>query len=82
MLRRSLRIAGWVGLVAGWFLFNGPAARAYIDPGSGSFLVQILIGVAFGGALAIATFWRRISAFLSRVFGKKKQEASPTQDEA
>lgn len=38
----------------------------YIDPGSGSFIIQILIGAAAGAGLAIATFWRRIKAFFTR----------------
>ncbi|HLB62618.1 MAG TPA: hypothetical protein VJN50_07805 [Actinomycetota bacterium] len=43
-----------------------PTANAYIDPGSGSFIFQVLIGAALGAALAVKAFWRRIVGFFSR----------------
>ena len=48
---------------------------AYIDPGSGSFIIQILIGAAAGAGLAIATFWRRIRTFFAR-----RKEGGSTPD--
>jgi hypothetical protein len=43
-----------------------PSAQAYIDPGSGSFLFQVLIGGLLAGAVAVKHFWRRITSFFSR----------------
>lgn len=34
--------------------------HAYIDPGSGSMLLQLILGGAAGLFLAIKLFWRRI----------------------
>jgi hypothetical protein len=39
---------------------------AYIDPGSGSYFFQLLIGGLLGGAVAMKLWWRRIWAFLTR----------------
>ena len=39
---------------------------AYIDPGSGSFFFQILIGGLVGAAVAIKAFWGRIVGFFRR----------------
>jgi hypothetical protein len=37
-------------------------ALAYIDPGAGSLLLQLLIGGVGGTVLAVRLFWRRIAA--------------------
>lgn len=39
---------------------------AYLDPGSGSFLIQLLIGGLAGIAIVVKTYWKRIKAFFSR----------------
>lgn len=38
----------------------------YLDPGSGSFLLQLLIGALMGGLLAVKIYWRKIKAFFKR----------------
>jgi hypothetical protein len=43
------------------------SAQAYVDPGSGSMLVQLLLGGFAGIAVAIRVYWRRIvSRFRSK----------------
>ncbi len=68
MLQGVRRVALYVASLVLVSAIAAPSADAYIDPGSGSYIVQILIGAAAGAGLAIATFWRRIRAFFSRVF--------------
>lgn len=43
-----------------------PSAHAYIDPGSGSFIFQVVIGGLLAGGLAVKAFWRRIVSFFTR----------------
>lgn len=43
-------------------------AHAYLDPGTGSYAVQLLIGTLLGGLFAIGLFWRRVVASLKRLF--------------
>lgn len=38
------------------------SAHAYIDPGSGSFIIQGIIAAALGAGVAVKLFWRRIVA--------------------
>jgi hypothetical protein len=52
----------------------------YIDPGSSSFIIQILIGAAAGVGLAIATFWRKIRLFFSRGKGSAANATDVTPD--
>jgi len=47
----------------------------YIDPGSGSMLIQMLIGIA----VAIGVFFRRIKLFLSQLF-KRKDKSSAIEE--
>ena len=43
-----------------------PAADAYVDPGSGSFIVQLLVGGVMAAGLSVKVFWRRIRSVFSR----------------
>ena len=43
-----------------------PVANAYVDPGTGSMLFQVLIGAFAAAGIAIATFWRKIVGIFSR----------------
>jgi hypothetical protein len=43
-----------------------PVANAYVDPGTGSFVFQAVIGGILAVGLAIKVFWRRIVAFVTR----------------
>jgi hypothetical protein len=45
---------------------------AYIDPGSGSMIIQVIIATILGGLMAIKIFWQRISCFFKNLFSKKK----------
>lgn len=41
-------------------------ADAYIDPGSGSFVFQALIGALLAATVGLKVFWRRIARFVTR----------------
>lgn len=51
-------------------------AEAYIDPGSGSYLVQVLIGCFLGTLITIKSFWRQLWAWLR--FKSTKRSAETT----
>ena len=36
------------------------SAFAYVDPGTGSMIVQVLIAALVGGAAVIGAFWRKL----------------------
>ena len=40
-------------------LFEHPA-QAYIDPGSASYLFQLVAGVLLGGVFLLRTYWSRV----------------------
>jgi len=43
-------------------------AHAYIDPGTGTILIQWLFGLAIAGLGAITLYWQRAKQYLSRRF--------------
>jgi len=69
---RTMRGAG-VPAIFGLLLLLAFArpAYGYIDPGTGSFVIQVLVGSALGCLLAIKIFWRRIVGFVGRLFGRR-----------
>ena len=51
-----------------------PNAFAYIDPGTGSIIVQMIIGELVGVGIAIKVFWYRIKTALSPGFKKNNSD--------
>jgi hypothetical protein len=49
---------------------------AYLDPGSGSMLLQLLLAGLVGAGVAIRVFWRRIIG----IFGIKPKESLEEED--
>jgi hypothetical protein len=70
----------WIAyLTVCWWLLVLPAAGAYIDPGSGSLIIQVVIGFAMASALAAKTFWRRLTGLVHR--GRGEDEGTePSSD--
>jgi hypothetical protein len=49
-------------------------AVAYLDPGTGSYLLQILIAVVVGFFFVIKMYWKRIVTFIKRLFSRNKSK--------
>ena len=48
--------------------YHGLTVPAYIDPGTGSLMIQVLIGVLAGSAVAVKIYWTRVKGFFRNVF--------------
>lgn len=44
---------------------------AYLDPGSGSYLLQLLVAGFFGALFVIRMSWDRIKGFFRKLFNKQ-----------
>ena len=51
-------------------------ALAYLDPGTGSILLQGLFAAVVGGLVTIKLYWAKVKS----LFGSKPDENSPAQD--
>lgn len=52
----------------------------YLDPGSGSFILQLLIAALLGAGLAIKIYWRKLVAFFKKEQPESSQPAEVTDE--
>jgi hypothetical protein len=56
-----------------WFYLIFPQkVHAYLDPGTGSYIIQIGIATLLGGLYLTKLFWNKIKAFIQKVFFSRK----------
>ena len=48
-------------------------AWAYLDPGTGSMLLQMVVAGFLGAVAMIATFWRSFKSKVNRILGRESQ---------
>ena len=70
-MRRPKHSSGWVLLLVGFLLvFPIPRAHAYLDPGTGSFMLQLGLGALFGVLFTLKGLWGRITGVVGRHRGE------------
>jgi len=80
MIRKTMRCVLPVVALAVISLFapHRPA-YAYIDPGTGGMLLQLLLGGVVGALVVIKLYWFRLRQTVKRLFGgKTKPEKAET----
>ena len=65
-MRTGSRIYVLCLLCLAFSLVTIPVANAYVDPGTGSFVFQAIVGGILAVGLAVKMFWRRILTFVTR----------------
>ena len=53
-------------------------AHAYLDPGTGSYVLQLALAAIVGTLFALRLFWTRIKAFFKNLLSRQK---GPEQNE-
>ena len=56
------------------FVLCSPA-YAYLDPGTGSYFIQIIIATLLGAMYAIKQFWYKIKLFCTNLLSKFKKRS-------
>jgi len=46
-------------------------AHAYLDPGTGSLVLQVLVAGLLGAVMAIRIYFQRLKSFFKRIFGRE-----------
>jgi hypothetical protein len=71
-MRRARALASWC-LLAALLLFSvAGEAEAYLDPGTGSYILQILIASLLAAGFTLKIFWRQVKFFVVNLFSRKK----------
>jgi hypothetical protein len=61
--------------------FYAMLSLLYIDPGSGSFLVQAIIAAVLGGAFIVKGYWYRLKSFFTgKDYTEKKDKTDNESD--
>lgn len=55
------------------------SGHAYLDPGSGSIILQLVIAGLLGAGVLVGTFWRKIKALFVK---KPSDDESPSDHES
>lgn len=56
-------------------------AQAYLDPGTGSYLIQVLLAALLAVGVTVKVYWRSISGFFRRRFAGNREPADGAADE-
>lgn len=68
------------GAIAAILLFT-QSAYAYLDPGTGSLILQAMVGGIAAAGVAFATMRHQITDFLDRILGKKPKDDEQNLDD-
>jgi hypothetical protein len=88
---RCIRVAAWsgVGLVAAAFTPVAALAAgqpleiqiAYLDPGTGSLILQALVATLAGAIVAVTAYWQKIKSLFRRSSrGSEPSDTPPSDD--
>ena len=71
MQRKKWLMVFFVALIGSALIFPGKS-YAYLDPGSGSYILQLIIAGLVASSFAVKTFWKTVKDFFTGMFFKKK----------
>jgi hypothetical protein len=61
-------------LAVSFLVFTQGEAHAYLDPGTGSMLFQVLVGSILASLFAVKMFWHRIKVFVTATIQRRKPD--------
>lgn len=53
--------------------------HAYLDPGTGSYVLQLVLAGVLGGMFAVKLFWKNIKGFFSNIFSSRREKEKPDE---
>lgn len=48
--------------------------KAYLDPGSGSFILQLILAAILGGLFVLRSYWTKIRDGVHNLFSRQQEE--------
>ena len=78
-MKKTKHLARFTLLLVVLVLASSQPLAAYIDPGSGSYLLQILVAGLLGASFAVKRFWGNIVAVFRRSKSADDKSSSPSE---
>lgn len=76
MIRRTVPSAISTALVAASLItLSSRAAHAYIDPGTGSYVLQVVVASLLAAAFVVKSTWQSLRQGFVRLFVKRPKDA-------
>ena len=66
-------------LLLGSLAYVGPA-NAYLDPGTGSMILQGIIGVVAAAAAVTGIYWQKVKSFFNKKAPTEQEETTVSRD--
>ena len=77
-MKRSTELAIFAAAI--YFLIP-QKAFAYIDPGTGSYVIQVITAAFIGFLFSIKMFWNNIKVYFSKLLNKQQSDENEISDE-
>jgi len=77
-LKLPMKLASSFALTVCVLLICGEVAHAYMDPGTGSYLFQLLMASILGALFAIKMYWKSLKVVFKNLFSKNREADKPT----
>ena len=58
-------------------IFFPTKAFAYLDPGTGSIILQAILGFIAATITSVSIYWGKFKSLISKLFDKKKENKKP-----
>ena len=72
MKRRISRLTLICSYLLALGLIFPQSAQAYLDPGTGSYILQVLLAALLGIGLMLKLYWTKVMGIVKRLFTEKK----------
>ena len=69
---KKTRFSDYGIFMVGVFLFVPEEAFAYLDPGTGSYVIQVIIALILGVIYSLKLYWTKIKEFALKIFRVKR----------
>jgi len=80
MLKRFRPTISVFLILSAVYVMFPPRTYAYLDPGTGSYVLQVLLAAFLAGALTLKMYWKRIRVFVKGLFSKEKKHHEQERD--
>lgn len=64
----KINLIDFVCIISLLILLSAETTYAYLDPGTGSYIIQVSIAMIFGALFAIRIFWTKVKLFFLNLF--------------